>query len=132
MQTDFFSESLHFFSGMLSFQQLQLLRNGGGGAALHPMKPQLLFLAPLEKLASGNIYVRLLPYSCSQHMTAVNLCFIQLFMFLSAVTNKSFRGIPIFSERKVLSFGLDNEISLALLGLSSCQKSIAKLCCRFI
>lgn len=78
------------------------------------MNPQLLFLAPLEKLASGNIYVRLLRYSCSQRMTAVNLFFIQLFMFLSAVASKSFRGIPIFSEREVLSFGLDNELSLAL------------------
>lgn len=83
---NFFSKSIHF-SGMLSFQQLELLKNGGSGAAIHPMNPQLLFLAPLETLASGIVYVRLLPYSCSQHMTTVNLCFIQLFMFLSAVAS---------------------------------------------
>lgn len=72
---------------MLYLQQLQLLKNGDSGAALHPANPQLLVLAPLETLAADNIYVRPLARSCSQQMTTTNLCFIQLFVFLSAVAS---------------------------------------------
>jgi len=72
---------------VLHFQQLQLLKNGGAGAALHPANPQLLVLAPLETLAADDTYVRPLAHSYLQQMTTVNLCFIQLLMFLSAVAS---------------------------------------------
>lgn len=70
------------FSEVLYFQQLQLLKNGGARAALHLVNPQLLVLAPVEILAADNFYVRPLACSCSQQMTAVISCLIQLFKFL--------------------------------------------------
>lgn len=85
VRNEVFNKRRIHFSGVLYFQQLQLLKNGGAGTALHPANPQLLVLAPLETLAADNIYVRPLARSCSQQMTTVNSCFIQLFMFLSAV-----------------------------------------------
>lgn len=70
-------------SEALYFEQLQLLKNGGARAAFHFVNPQLLVLAPVEVLAADNFYVRLFARSCSQQMTKIMSCLIQLFMLLA-------------------------------------------------
>lgn len=95
-----FNKQRTHFSGVLYFQQPQFLKSGGAGAALRPANPQLLVFASFETLAADNIYVRPLAHSCVQQMTAVNLCFIQLFVFLSAAANQRFGAVPVFGRRE--------------------------------